>query len=370
MPNHHRTGTLRIGALVAALCVSQMASAQTRYTGPQVSLVKIADGIYATSFPDLTDASMNGNGVVIVNESDVLVVDTQDTPEAARRVIAGIRKITRNPVRYVINTHWHGDHHFGNMVYRDAFPCVEFISHPNTREDTDKEMVPILRALVDTGLANYIAPLERNLAAGKAADGGPLSPAARAYYQKEISLYRWLNEQLRGVTTVTAGLTVADSLVFVRGDRRIVVRYLGRGNTRGDLTVWLPKERVLVTGDLLVNPIPYGFGSFLGEWTAVLDKLRATDAQTIVPGHGPIEHDFSYLAMMRALLESTLSQARAAAAKGLDLKATRLAVNVDSLRSRFTEGRAALVPAFDANFTVPAVERAWLEAMGRIDRKP
>ena len=87
------------------------------YDGPKIELTKIADGVYATVFPDEVDAAMNGNGLVVVNDSDVLVVDTQDTPAAARIVIAEIKKITTKPVRYVVNTHFHGDHTGGNAGF-------------------------------------------------------------------------------------------------------------------------------------------------------------------------------------------------------------------------------------------------------------
>ncbi len=88
---------------------------------------------------------------------------------------------------------------------------------------------------------------------------------------------------------------MADSLILRRGERTIVIRYLGRGNTRGDLSVWLPREGVLATGDLLVNPVPYSFGSYLGDWVATLRKLRTLPARAIVPGHGAIQRDWSYL---------------------------------------------------------------------------
>jgi cyclase len=338
--------------------------AQSAYTGPKITLAKIAEGVYATEFADPVDAAMNGNGVVIVNDSDVLVIDTQDTPEAARRVIAQIRKITRNPVRYVINTHFHGDHHFGNQVYRAEYPGVEFVTHPYTREDLIKEELPGLRAWTDSGLPKEIDSYESRLASGKASSGTPLTDAQRSYLKTEISRDKWWLGQLRQEHPITAGLTVADSLVFERGARRILVRFLGRGNTRGDLTVYLPSEGVLVAGDLLVNPAPYGFGSFLGDWIKVLDQLRALPVKVIVTGHGPIEHDFTYLNRVRALLSSTLSQAQAAVAKGLDLEATRKAVNLDSLRTEFVGSDPRRAAVFDANYTVPAVERAWLEARG------
>ena len=350
-----RLPTIRF-VCAALLIGSPGAAAQVDYKGPAMTLAKIANGVYATVFANPVDAAMNGNGIVIVNDSDVLVVDTQDTPAAARSVIAAIRTITHNPVRYVVNTHFHGDHHFGNAAYREAFPGVEFISHPNTRADALNEEVPDLEKYVHQGLPDEITSLER------LRDTCPV--AKRPAVDSALARDRWWLAQLRQVQVVPAGLLVADSIVLVRGDRTIEIRYLGRGNTRGDLIVYLPREQVLVTGDLLVSPMPYAVGSYLGDWIAALNRLRALPVRAIVPGHGEIQYDFAYLDLVKRLLESTLAQARQAVANGLDLEATRRAVNIDSLRSRFTAGDPRRRFVFDANYTTPAVERAWLEARG------
>jgi glyoxylase-like metal-dependent hydrolase (beta-lactamase superfamily II) len=172
---------------------------------------------------------------------------------------------------------------------------------------------------------------------------------------------------LKEVRPVLPTLLVADSLILRRGERTIAIRYLGRGNTRGDLTVWLPREQVLVTGDLLVNPVPYSFGSHLGEWVATLGKLRALPARVIVPGHGTIQRDWSYFDQFVELLNATRRQAADAVRQGLDLEATRKAVDLAALRERFVQGDVRRGRAFDAFFTAPAVERAWLEARGELN---
>jgi glyoxylase-like metal-dependent hydrolase (beta-lactamase superfamily II) len=84
--------------------------------------------------------------------------------------------------------------------------------------------------------------------------------------------------------------------------------------TRGDLSVWLPAERVLVTGDLLVHPAPYSFGFYLSEWKAVLTRLGALPAAVIVPGHGAVQRDRTYLDLFVELLDATIGQTRDAVA--------------------------------------------------------
>lgn len=354
-------------AAAATILVTGPASLQpTGYQGPPFELARVAEGVYVTQFTTPDGAGLTGNGIVIVNDSDVVVVDSHNTPATAQAVIAKIRKITKLPVRYVINTHWHGDHMFGNSEYQREYPGVDFIAHPYTREDFVKEELPGLAGYVNKGLPDEIAGLRNLLTTGKSSSGAPLTDAQRGRVNAAIEQQEWLLRQLQHVRPVLPTITVADSLVLHRGARTIVVRFLGRGNTRGDLTVYLPREQVLITGDLLVHPMPYAVDSYLGEWVRVLQLLRAMPATVIVPGHGQVQHDRAYLDLVSSLLESTLSQARQAVAKGLDLEATRKAVNLDSLRTVFTGGDVTRNPVFDGNYTTPAVAQAWREARGEL----
>jgi glyoxylase-like metal-dependent hydrolase (beta-lactamase superfamily II) len=360
--------------LLAGVCaaVSAATARAQEYHGPQYTRTELAPGVYAFVFDNqLGDAAaVDGTAVVIINQSDVVVVDAQWSPTTARRVIAEIRKLTPNPVRYVINTHWHGDHWLGNQAYREAWPTVEFVSHVNTVVDAEAQEVSGFEKFRTTGIPTMIADYEKRLAGGVRRDGTPYTSADSAAVRKQIAALKWASPVINEVTPLLPTLTITDSLVLRRGERKIVVRFLGRGNTRGDLSVWLPVERVLVTGDLLVNPAPYSFGSYLGDWTKTLGTMRALPASVIVPGHGAIQRDWTYFDMFVELLNSTLTQARAAVAKGLDLEATRKAVDLSAFRERFTGGDVAIGRSFDAFFIAPAVERAWLEARGELDKAP
>src|SRR5262245_23933199 len=96
---------------------------------------KIADGVYAAIRKEPPGLMFNANSVFIINDDDVIVVDTNITPASAREVMAELKKLTNKPVKYVINTHWHDDHIIGNQVYREAYPGVEFIAHASTIDD-------------------------------------------------------------------------------------------------------------------------------------------------------------------------------------------------------------------------------------------
>ncbi|MBK7831702.1 MAG: MBL fold metallo-hydrolase [Gemmatimonadetes bacterium] len=366
-------------ALAATLCPLagvraqppvQGAAPRPAYTGPGFVRTEVAPGVLAFVFDNpLGDAAnVDGTAVAIINETDVVVVDAQWTPATARRVIAELRTLTRKPVRYVITTHWHGDHWFGNQAYAEAYPGVEFVAHTNTAIDLETGEIADLEKSKGEAIDGAIRGLEQALASGKRRSGQPLTPADRDRLTRQIDAFRWALPAFAEIRPVRPTVTIADSLVLHRGARTIVVRYLGRGNTRGDLSVWLPNERVLVTGDLLVHPAPYAFGSFLGDWVATLGALRALPAAVIVPGHGAIQRDWRYLDLLVELLESTRAQARYRRGQGARPRGDTAGGGSCRVQGRFAQGDEAVGRAFDAFFIAPAVERAWREARGELAR--
>src|SRR5215471_9475727 len=124
-------------SLISSTCLTSV-FAQTDISrmsgsGQDIKKIVIADGIY--QFMTMRDSYVRQlNSVVIVNENDVVVFDTNTRPSSARLILAEIRKITDKPVRYVVNSHWHPDHWSGNEVYARAFPNVEIIATEQTRQ--------------------------------------------------------------------------------------------------------------------------------------------------------------------------------------------------------------------------------------------
>src|SRR4051812_6178814 len=107
-----------------------------------LELVRLDSGAYAAVRKDPLSLAGNSNSLIVVRDSDVVVVDAQFTRMATEETIVAIRKITRKPVAYVINTHWHDDHLAGDQVYRDSFPDVRFVMQENTAVDLVKLGAP------------------------------------------------------------------------------------------------------------------------------------------------------------------------------------------------------------------------------------
>lgn len=317
---------------------------------------RLADSVYAvvrtTRLADPSDA----NTLIIVNATDVIVVDGNITPRSTRAVIAEIRKLTDNPVRHVVITHWHSDHHIGNIEYRRAWPGVEFIAHRRTREGILEHDVRDFTSITTQQYPREIERLQALLAAGVKGDGSALGEAEREQARAAVAAMRYFIEEASTFVPIAPTLTFEDSLVLQRGPRTIVLRHLGRGNTDGDVVVHLPRERVLATGDLVVAPIPFGFGSFPLAWSRTLADLRRIPADVILPGHGEPMRDWRYVDRLQDLLCATVSRALLAGGGGVPLDTLFARVPLADQVTRFAAGSEPMARAMRGTFVRPALQ--------------
>ena len=167
--------------------------------------------------------------------------------------------------------------------------------------------------------------------------------------------------------TILPTITVEERLTLYRGNRRIDIRHFGNGHTAADLVVHLPNEGILMTGDLVVWPVPLVGNpqSHIGDWAATLDKLRALKPTVIVPGHGQILRDDSYLKTLSEMFASIKQQVEEAVAKGETLEQAHKSVNLAEFRSRIT-GDSKVRKALFANYVAyPAIAAAFSEASAK-----
>jgi glyoxylase-like metal-dependent hydrolase (beta-lactamase superfamily II) len=298
-----------------------------------VQKVQIADGVY--QFITAPDGYVpNGNSVVIVNENDVLVFDTFSRPSTARTVVAEIRKITDKPVRYVVNSHWHPDHWSGNEVYAREFPGLEIVASEETRQ-LMRNTANAWPAISTENLRRNRADLESELRSGKAADGTILTAEQRLKDSDDLRLEGDYAAEALAVERTYPNLTYGDTLTLRHGGREF--RFLSMvGDARGSTVLYLPKEKILVTGDLVSYPMPY-FTPPLSQHARSLRTLAQLDADVIIPGHGPAWHDREFLNLEAELFETIVHQVSQAVQKGLVTEEEiKKAVDVESLRVKFS----------------------------------
>ena len=170
-----------VGAVISASFAPRVHAQSTYQSSSQFfDVSQVAPGVYAA----IAKPGILSNGIFIVGPDSVIVVDTQLRPSWARDLISEIRKVTDKPVRYVINTHWHGDHTNGNMAYAAAFgPNVAFVAQTNTREDLIARGIPQIELQKTKTLPDGIAALEKQISEGKDAKGAALTIVTRQQMQ-------------------------------------------------------------------------------------------------------------------------------------------------------------------------------------------
>ena len=171
---------------------------------------------------------------------------------------------------------------------------------------------------------------------------------------------------MKKVAFQSATLTFENEFTVDLGNREVQIRFLGRGNTGGDAVVYLPKERIVVAGDLLVFPIPYAYDGYPSEWVGTLEHLARLDADVIVPGHGPVLRDKTYLYLVRDLFKSAVDQlnvrlGQIRPAMSLTVDDVKGGVDLSAFRQRFAGGDKDLGAEFD-DMTTTLINVAFREA--------
>ena len=258
---------------------------------------------------------VTANIIVLVNDSDVVVVDSGLLPAAAIEAIKEIKKITDKPIRYLINTHWHGDHWQGNDAFATAFPNIDIISTEQAKKGMARNGLVWAKQFYFKHFNNYLKDFENSLKE-KSIDGKPLSQPQMMELQTGIVQMNEDLADLKNLKLVLPTITFSENLILQKGAREIQILYLGIGNTSGDGVIYLPKEKVVITGDLVVYPSPFESGMFSPEWLETSKKLSLLDFQYLLPGHGEVQRDKKYIFYLNALFEEIIKQVSEAYSQG------------------------------------------------------
>ena len=208
----------------------------------KVSFTRLSDHAYAYT------AEGDPNTGIVVGDDCVLVADTQATPAMAQDVLRRIREVTDKPVRYVVLTHYHAVRVLG----ASGFAPQEIIASQDTRD-----------LIVERGEQD------------KASEIGRFP-----------RLFRDVESVPPGMTWPT--ITFNGRMTLWLGRLEVQLLQLGRGHTKGDTVVWLPQDRVLLSGDLVeFDATPYAGDAYFKDWPQTLENVAALKPLALVPGRGP-----------------------------------------------------------------------------------
>jgi glyoxylase-like metal-dependent hydrolase (beta-lactamase superfamily II) len=358
-----------LAAALALACLSAPASAQTALPRDSTARVeRLADGVYAIIHDDASDQWPHGNTGVVVYEGGVLVVDATYLPSRARADVALIRRLTDQPVRYLINTHWHMDHTYGNEAYRDAWPEVTIVTERETRtfSELNSHYWARYSTAPDSPRRKAIADLEAELARGTDSTGRAHGTEEKRRLERVIRQRSGELQELAKVRVVVADQVFDRAMTLRLGRRRVELVDRGRANSPHDVTVYLPQERILFTGDILVqSPVPYTGMSWPVPWAEVLAELERIPVTALVPGHGPVLRDHGYTRRMRELVETVNTRVRDLVRQGRPVEWIQDSLRVDDLRRGVPAWGGAEHDA-DWDYIVRTlIERAWRGVRGQ-----
>jgi cyclase len=301
-----RAFDLRISRPLLLLLAALLLAAAPSFADTAGRVVtKLADGVYAIQHKN-SGGGVNGNSTVIIGDREVLVVDSGYLPSVAREDIAQIRQWTDKPVAFLLITHYHNDHNNGSSTYMAAFPNLTVIAQEETKRDMDM-IQPGNVERTPREYAEAIAAYKQ----GKDTDGRALTDDEKKQVQAEMPILEQAVTEFRTIVYESPSLTFEHKIDIDLGNREVQLLHFERGNTAGDAMAYLPKEKILAAGDLLVYPLPYVGDGFPSEWAKTLHQMGQLDVNTIVPGHGPVMHDKTYLYLVADLMQSSVDQVRA-----------------------------------------------------------
>lgn len=297
-------------SIILMWLVNLTASAQVQY----VETVKVNDHIYVFK-PRLNWT--DGNSIAIIGKNGIFLIDTP-RPNYTEEIVKRLKTITPLPIKYLLNTHWHNDHILGNATVKSFYPECQIIG-----QNLNYVEMPRNQAVIDGEPDGTKKEMERyatELKNGKRTNGTPLTEDQKTFWAALIEDSQDYLDHYKPMKLVNADITFGDSLAIQWENMPIQLLHAGDAHSKGDAMVWLPAEKILITGDIVVHPTPYAIGPNDAGVIAALQKVVDMNPSLIIPGHGDVLRDLSYVKLVKELFVAMNRLAEAAIAKKIPVK--------------------------------------------------
>jgi cyclase len=265
------------------------------------TLHSVASGVWAAIV--IPGSGALGNAAIVDLGDFTVVVDTFSLPEAAQILRETAGQLTGKPVKYIVNTHFHGDHHYGNQVFEDS----QIITTDLTREILTKEGPPEVEVW-QNGLQKQIAVLSKGMHAAQ-------DIRLQTAFANEIADKAALLAAVPAIRRRTAALTFSDKLMIHGTARSLTLLTFGGGHTDSDAFVYIEDAKVLIAGDLVLSKShPAMLSGFPAAWIEILQRIgQELEFSLLIPGHGEVTDRSSIGEMISYLTEIQIYAEQAAA---------------------------------------------------------
>jgi cyclase len=307
-------------------------AADTKTTGKELfEFTQVTDGVYAAiAAPQY---KVNSNAAVILTNDGVVVVDTHSKPSAAQALYTEIRGVTKHPVRKIINTHFHWDHWQGNQVYAAESPSLEIITSERTKENMTRPDAGVGGVpFVEKQLAAL--PQEIDRLKDEVMKAG--SPEQKARLEANLRQAEAYLAELKDLKPALPTRTISSTATLNEQGREIQLLLLGRGHTDGDIYTYLPKEKVVVTGDAVIDWMPFLNDGYPEEWVQTLTALEKVDFTHMILGHGEVATK-EHLTFFKGYLTDLIAAVKKAATDGGTLEEMQKVIP-DQLATKYERG--------------------------------
>ncbi len=287
-------------SLVFSTCL-QTSAQQTIGTNEYFRTVKISDSIYQFEPANQLNDFVDGNCTAFIGKTGVFLADAMQKPYYANEAIKELAKITNLPVKYIFITHWHGDHNMALGVWKKKFPGLLVIAHTETKkgmQDNIREMAEIKK-----GYPDFIQPSEQALKDRLNFDSTKMTDYDFKRLTNTVAELKKIVSYKDQYSFINPDITFTDSLLLNFDGEQLEMFHTPEAHTKGDAMLWVPSKKILISGDIIVNPIPYAFKANHPGLIAMLQHIKTMNPDIIIPGHGPAEKDYIYIDQLIELLK-------------------------------------------------------------------
>jgi len=263
-------------------------------------------------------------------------------------MIRRIEERSAKPVRWLVNTHFHADHVYGNESYVERFPAVRIIAHANTARDVEAK----IRPFIEKEISEFPASIEQRrewIRTKKGPGGQSLTEDQIRGLERSARLRAAQLEELRAMDLRVPTETFASEMMLPDPIHPVQLLHFGPAHTEGDAVVYLPEVKILAVGDLLENALPWvDENTHPVGWADVLDELVKLDIDVILPSHGGIYRGTDHLERQQAFFRYIVDAVRAGYERGESVEAVQAGIHANDVPLPLEPGHQALQQGWEA----------------------